>query len=192
MKDWEGATRTLPAPVRTLQRALRKVAEAPPASLDTAVTAAAERVGKAPLLHAALRGAWLGHAVHPMLTDFTEGPWMAASFLDLFGPDDSDAAAQRLVGLGLLAAVPTLLSGLVDWSEARGGARRVGLVHAAGSLCATGLYALSYVARRRGGRTAGVALGLAGGVVAYLDGYVGGELSLVARIGTGRRGPDNA
>jgi hypothetical protein len=135
-----------------------------------------------------LAGDWLGHAAHPMLTDFTTGPWMAASFLDLFGPPGSAPAARRLVGLGLLAAVPTWLSGASEWRRTDGATRRVGLVHAVGSSLATALYAGSYVARRRGGRRAGVLLGLLGGVVEIADGYVGGELTLIGGAGTGRRG----
>jgi hypothetical protein len=137
----------------------------------------------------ALRGGWLGHALHPLLTDFTNGPWMAASFLDLFGPPDAGPAARRLVGLGLVASVPTLLSGLSDWDDTGGAARRVGVLHAATSTAATCLYGASYLARWRGAQSRGVALGLLAGVVAFADGYIGGELSLVARVGTGRRLP---
>src|SRR4051794_22600978 len=32
-----------------------------------------------------LRGVWLGHALHPLLTDFPLGCWMAANVLDLVG-----------------------------------------------------------------------------------------------------------
>ena len=47
-----------------------------------------------------LRGEWLGHAVHPPLTDFVLGTWTSASVLDLFGGADASASAQRLVGAG--------------------------------------------------------------------------------------------
>ena len=47
---------------------------------------------------AVLRGEWLGHAVHPLLTDVVLGTWSSASVLDLFGGTESAAAAQRLVG----------------------------------------------------------------------------------------------
>lgn len=146
--------------------------------------------GSAHPFRAFLRGDWLGHAFHPLATDFTAGPWMAASFLDLFGPRGSEPAARRLVGLGLLAAVPTWLSGAVDWQETRGRDRRVGLLHATTSSVSTALYAASYVARRRGDGRRGAVLGLLGGLVAIGDGYVGGDLTLVARVGTGRRGSD--
>ena len=133
-----------------------------------------------------LTGTWLGHAVHPVLTDFADGAWMAASFLDLFGPPHSAAAARRLVGFGLLCAVPTALSGLGEWSDTRGRERRVGLLHAATSSAAISLYGCSYLARRRSRHLAGVALGTVGGLVAIADGYVGGHLTLALGVGVGR------
>ena len=59
---------------------------------------------------AVLRGEWLGHALHPSLTDVTLGTWTSASVLDLFGGPGSSGAAQRLIGTGLLAAAPTAWS----------------------------------------------------------------------------------
>jgi hypothetical protein len=180
-------SRSLPAVVRQAQDLVQRVAGDP--SLDAVADGASGAV--APLsegrARGLLRGDWLGHAFHPLGTDFTNGPWMGASLLDLFGPRGSGPAARRLVGLGLLAAVPTWLSGAVDWQESRGRDRRVGLLHAATSTVATALYAASYVARRRGEGRRGAVLGLLGGLVGMGDGYVGGDLTLVARVGTGRR-----
>ncbi len=79
----------------------------------------------------ALRGSWLGLALHPLLTDFPLGAWQSASFLDLFGGRIAEGPAQRLVGYGVLAAVPTAASGLAEWGATSGGPRRVGVVHAA-------------------------------------------------------------
>lgn len=181
-------TPRLPAPLRAVHRLLRRaVVDDHVAALEPVAEHMARRTDGSSGTRHALRGDWLGHAAHPMLTDFTEGPWMAASFLDLFGPPGSEGAARRLVGFGLAASVPTFLSGLQDWTDTRGRDRRVGLVHAATSSLATALYAASYVARRRDHHRSGVALGVLGGLVAFVDGYVGGELSLIARVGTGRR-----
>lgn len=132
----------------------------------------------------ALRGSWLGHALHPLLTDFPLGAWQSASFLDLFGGRVARGPAQRLVGYGVLAAVPTLVSGLAEWQATSGVAKRVGVVHAAVNTTAMGLYASSWAARRRGQHVLGVGLGVAGGVVATAGGYFGGHLSLVRKIGT--------
>ncbi|MDQ4129634.1 MAG: (2Fe-2S)-binding protein [Actinomycetota bacterium] len=164
-------------------RSLDPFAEA----VEAAVATGVRRLG----LRDVMRGTWLGHALHPLLTDFTAGAWMAASFLDLFGPKGSSSAARRLVGLGLIAAVPTLVSGFADWEETEGPQRRVGLLHAGTSSLATFLYFCSFLTRCKGKERTGVILGLLGGVVAFWDGYLGGDLALVGRVGEGRRlGPE--
>ncbi len=140
------------------------------------------KLGRGPLRDV-LTGTWLGHAFHPLLTDFAEGGWMAASFLDVFGPHDARHAAQRLVGFGLLAAIPTALTGLAEWADADRTARRVGMVHAASSTAAFACYGWSYLARRRKKNTTAVAVGLVGGVIAIADGYVAGHLSLALGVG---------
>jgi uncharacterized membrane protein len=132
----------------------------------------------------ALRGDWLGHAFHPLLTDFVEGPWMAASFLDLFGPENSAPAARRLLGFGLLVALPAYATGLLEWAEEeRVEQRRVGLVHIGMISSAIALYTASYLSRRSGGR--GRLLGVAAGLIAFADGYVGGHMSHVRLVATG-------
>ena len=141
----------------------------------------------------ALRGTWLGHALHPLLTDFPLGAWASASFLDLFGGRAARPAARRLVGFGLLASLPTLASGLAEWQTVSGrGARRVGVVHATVNTAATALYASSWLARRRDSHARAVVLGVAGGVVATAGGYFGGHLTLVRKLGTAdpAYGPD--
>ncbi len=135
-----------------------------------------------------LRGTWLGHALHPLLTDFPLGAWLSASFLDLFGGPDARRPAQRLVGFGLLTAAPTAAAGLAEWQATAGSARRVGVVHAAGNSTATALYALSWLARWRGRHQLAVGLGVGGGIIATLGGYLGGHLSLVRKIGSADAG----
>ena len=123
-----------------------------------------------------LRGEWLGHAVHPMLTDVAVGTWTSASLLDLLGGPDSSAAAQRLVGAGLLAAGPTAWTGWAEWSAAGSRDKRVGLVHAVTNGVAIGMYAASWLARRRGRHARGARLALAGAAVSGAGAYLGGHL----------------
>jgi hypothetical protein len=133
-------------------------------------------------------GRWLGHTFHALLTDFVEGPWMAATFLDVFGPPDSNASARRLLGFGLAVVPLAHLSGLADWQQTdHEGARRVGFVHALTVSAATALYAGSYLARRRGDQTRAKTLSLAGGVIALADGYLGGHLSHVRGVAVGEQ-----
>jgi hypothetical protein len=125
---------------------------------------------------AVLRGDWLGHALHPVLTDLVLGAWASATVLDVFGDEDAESSAQRLVATGLLAVGPTAWSGWAEWSERGPRDKRVGLVHAVGNGLAIGIYASSWVARRRGRHGTGARLSLAGMVVSSAAAYLGGHL----------------
>jgi hypothetical protein len=133
---------------------------------------------------AVLRGDWLGHALHPLLTDAAVGTWSSALLLDLLGGEESAAAARRLIGLGLVAAGPTAWSGWAEWSEAGPRAQRVGVVHAVANGAAIGLYAASWLARRRGRHGSGVRLALAGATALSAGAYLGGHLTSVRKVGT--------
>ena len=133
---------------------------------------------------AALRGEWLGHALHPVLTDLVIGTWTSASVLDVLGGPGATAAAQRLVGTGLLAFGPTAWAGWAEWSVAGPRDQRVGLVHAVTNCVAAGVYTASWLARRRGSHGAGVALALAGATVSGLGAYLGGHLTEARKVGS--------
>ncbi len=125
----------------------------------------------------ALHGVWLGHPLHPLLTDLPIGFWTSAWVLDIVGGRKARPAADTLVGLGVASALPTATAGLADWSELFEPERRAGAVHALANVAATALYAASWVARRRGRRARGVALGMAGAGAATIGGFLGGHLS---------------
>src|SRR6188508_948214 len=131
-----------------------------------------------------LRGEWLGHAVHPLLTDVVLGTWTSATVLDLVGGPDSSAAARRLIGTGLLAVGPTAWTGWAEWSEAGPRDKRVGLVHAVTNAVAIGTYAASWKARHQGRHGAGVRLALAGAAVSGVGAYLGGHLAAARKVGT--------
>jgi hypothetical protein len=129
-----------------------------------------------------LRGEWLGHAVHPVLTDVVLGSWTSASVLDLIGGAESASAAQRLIGTGLLAAGPTAWTGWAEWSAAGSRDKRVGLVHAVTNGAAIGVYTASWMARRQGRHGSGVRLALVGMAVSGLGAYLGGHLAEVRKV----------
>ncbi|WP_217913872.1 DUF2231 domain-containing protein [Miltoncostaea marina] len=139
---------------------------------------------RAPALVSALRGDALGHALHPLLTDVPLGTWMSASCLDLGLGRSARRASTLLLGVGLVAALPTVASGVVEWRRTGGRSRRVGLAHAASNGAAFALYGASFGARLAGAHRAGVALALAGGAASTVGGYLGGHLSLVRKEGT--------
>ena len=131
-----------------------------------------------------LRGEWLGHAIHPLLTDVAIGTWTSASVLDLLGGPDESRAAQRLIGSGLLAAAPTAWTGWAEWTAAGPRERRVGLVHAGVNGLSIGLYSASWVARRRGRHQTGARLALGAGAIASLGAYLGGHLVAARKVAT--------
>jgi nitrite reductase/ring-hydroxylating ferredoxin subunit/uncharacterized membrane protein len=130
-----------------------------------------------------LSGTWLGHPAHPMFTDLPIGFWTSAFVLDLVGGRRSRAASELLVLFGVVSAVPTAATGLADWSDTNGRARRVGLVHALANSSALALYTWSWSARRRHRHGRGVALGLLGATAATIGGYLGSHL--LSRLGIG-------
>jgi nitrite reductase/ring-hydroxylating ferredoxin subunit/uncharacterized membrane protein len=137
-----------------------------------------------------LSGTWLGHPLHPPLTDVVVGAWTSALLLDLLGGDGAKHAADLLVAAGILAAVPTALSGLSDWSDVRGDSRRVGTVHAFGNTSALLLHTMSFVARRDGERSRGKLLSGLGFAVASASAWLGGHLSFARGVGVNQNAFD--
>jgi uncharacterized membrane protein len=122
-----------------------------------------------------------GHSLHPPLTDFPLGCWLSATVLDLVDPGEGEAsrkAASTLIGVGLLGAVPTAITGWVDWSTLGSADRRVATVHAVGNQVAIALFIGSLVARRRKRQRLGTRLALLGNSVTLGAGFLGGYLAL--------------
>lgn len=124
-----------------------------------------------------LQGRWLGHPLHPVLTDLPIGFWTSAWALDLVGGERAEGVADAFVAAGVVTAVPTLWSGWSDWIELPWEKRRSGLVHAVANGTATALYAASLVSRLRGRRKAGVRLAHTGAALATVGGFLGGHLA---------------
>jgi nitrite reductase/ring-hydroxylating ferredoxin subunit/uncharacterized membrane protein len=168
--DHEGM-RSLPA----VEAAVQRVEQA--AALDRPVSVTKKAVDAAlpsPSVRDALHGVWLGHPLHPALILLPLGSWVSAAVLDLL--PGSSRAARRLVGLGVVSALPTAAAGAADWSDLHPQQQRVGLVHALANSVTLGLQVASWRARRRGQQARGVRLSLAalgvGGVGAWLGGHL--------------------
>ncbi|WP_407358103.1 Rieske (2Fe-2S) protein [Microbacterium sp. LTA6] len=150
------------------------------------VSDAVGAVAKPTVVKNALSGSWLGHQLHPVLTDLPIGAWGAATVLDLTAGEEGAKAARRLVGFGILSAVPTAMSGASDWADTVGRNKRVGLVHGLANAAGTGLQAASWFARRRGHRGVGVVLSLLALSTTLASAYLGGHLSFVRGVGVNR------
>jgi hypothetical protein len=112
------------------------------------------------------------------MTDLPLGLWLSSSVLDLLGRDDG-RSADRLLGLGILAAAPTAATGLADWRREGQRVRSVGALHALLNTGALALYSASWLLRRGGHRRAGVLTSLVAGTATAASGYLGGHMTLV-------------
>jgi nitrite reductase/ring-hydroxylating ferredoxin subunit/uncharacterized membrane protein len=131
-----------------------------------------------------LSGTWLAHPVHPVLTDVVIGAWTSAFVLDATGDEGSRRAADTLIGVGVLAAVPTIITGLSDLSDVeRPAERRIGAAHLIANLTAVVLYGGSYLVRKAGSRRAGTVLSLLGITAVSAGGFLGGHLTFRKGLG---------
>jgi uncharacterized membrane protein len=136
--------------------------------------AVAERISGPPALRRALLGGWLGHPAHPAFTDYPLGFWASAIVLDRLS--GGERAADALLGLGVLAALPTTATGMAELTTTAGESRTIAAVHGIGNQIALGLFTMSWFSRRRGDRGRGELLALAGGAVVSATAYLGGHL----------------
>jgi len=127
-------------------------------------------------LRRVLHGDTTGIPLHVIFTDAPLGAWWMAQFLDLFPDDGMRRAATRLVGLGVVVAIPTALTGWAEWARADRGTRRVGIVHATANAVGTLVFLGSWAARSRSRHDLGVWLGRLGGVVLLVGALCGGYM----------------
>jgi nitrite reductase/ring-hydroxylating ferredoxin subunit len=129
------------------------------------------------LLHG---GRWVGHPLHPALSDLPIGLWTGVMVLDATDRDPVGRrgidAAGVLSAAGILAAGATALTGLGDWTVSNDQDRRVGLFHGLLNTVALGLQGASLGTRMAGHRGAARALGAASLTVTAAAGYLGGHL----------------
>jgi nitrite reductase/ring-hydroxylating ferredoxin subunit/uncharacterized membrane protein len=135
-----------------------------------------------------LHGTWLGHPLHPVLTDIPIGAWTVALVLDaldgISGNKQLRAGADAAVGIGLLGAVGSAVTGMTDWSETDGRGKKLGLMHAGLNIIATSLYTASWILRKsKSKRQSGIAFSMLGFAIAGASGYLGGHLVGGEQIG---------
>lgn len=134
-------------------------------------------------LKSALSGTWLGHPLHPLLTDLPIGLFTTATLADLLGGDAGGPVADAMTAAGLLAVVPTAATGLSDWADTVDRERRLGLIHALANLGASTLFVAAVASRRGGARARGRLFGVAGLAILTAGGYLGGHLVFSRGIG---------
>jgi nitrite reductase/ring-hydroxylating ferredoxin subunit/uncharacterized membrane protein len=127
-------------------------------------------------LRSLLHGTWLGHPLHPLLTDVPIGALTVALILDLLGIHDGANWATLIGFAGLIAAA---LAGVVDLDETSGKARQYGGLHAGLMFVATVLYLFSLLVRygvMPGEPIHAIGTAAAGYLFLVLGAYIGGDL----------------
>ena len=132
-----------------------------------------------------LNGTWIGHPLHPAITDVPIGAWVIAAIFDiiwLISPTSFAWAARGAevgVALGILGALGAAVTGLTDWSDTYGSERRVGLNHAIFNTTALILYIISLILRLTqvsGDSIIAAIIGFIGLIAVLYAAYLGGEM----------------
>jgi len=128
-----------------------------------------------------LNGTPLRHRIHPALIAVPIGAWTTGLLLDLLEarserPQEWARSADAAVALGLVGALPSVVTGLADWTDTYDHHRRVGIAHALSNSVALTLYATSLGLRFAGKRGAARICGVLGFGAVTVGGMLGGEL----------------
>lgn len=135
-----------------------------------------------------LHGVWLGHPLHPVISDIPLGAWTAAFVLDAVDviaprPQGFRQAAQLSIGLGVVGGIGAALTGLTDWQHTHDDARRAGMVHGALNTVALTLYGSSWLDRHRGRHGRARVASTLGYGLTIVASYLGGSLVFRHRVG---------
>jgi uncharacterized membrane protein len=134
---------------------------------------------------------WPGKPSHPPLTDASIGAYtvgVAMLVLGALGVEEEQMAHGALlaVGGGLALALPTALTGLLDWLGMERGTpwRRTATIHLITMLTATALFALTFIAHLDGYddgtvETLALVLGLVAFATLATGGFIGGTIVFV-------------
>ena len=134
---------------------------------------------------------WAGKPSHPPLTDASIGAYtvgVVMLVLGALGVEKEQMAHGSLLAIsgGLILALPTALTGLLDWLDIPPGTTRktIATTHLLVMVTATLVFAGTWLAQRPGYvhgevRTLGWILGLVAEAVLTAGGYLGGSLVFV-------------
>ncbi|CAN5546124.1 hypothetical protein BH20CHL6_BH20CHL6_03270 [soil metagenome] len=122
-----------------------------------------------------LNGTWLGHALHPALTDLPIGALSLAVLFDLL---DLRPAADIALLFTLVAMVGAAAAGYADYTDTDGRPRVVATVHSTLMTVALALMVVSLLLRVGGpvDRTVPVVLGILALLIVTAGAYIGGEV----------------
>lgn len=149
-----------------------------------------------------LNGTWIGHPLHPMLTDIPIGAWTLTIILDLigllFGFPQMGLASSITAGIGVAGALAAAAAGLADWMDVDPPQKAIGAFHATVNVSATILFLISLLMRwdrhwQLGWGT--FVLALVGYLLVMIGGYLGGimvfNMGVMINRNAYRTGPDD-
>jgi nitrite reductase/ring-hydroxylating ferredoxin subunit/uncharacterized membrane protein len=128
-----------------------------------------------------VNGTWLGHPLHPVLTDVVIGGATLIAVFDLsilvLGAEGLETASLVSVGFVALAALGATATGLSDFKDTHtGNERNVVVLHGLINIVATLAYIASFFVRLGGSDDLGIWLSLAGVLILLVGGYIGGHV----------------
>ena len=133
-----------------------------------------------PAVRDLLNGRWLGHPLHPAITDIPIGVLGLVILFDVIG---QPVAAWWSLVVGILAMLAAALAGYADYADTDGRARERATLHSSLMLVALVLYLVSLVLRGGPSSPPASSLAVALSVIAWLivltSAYVGGDVVYV-------------
>lgn len=138
------------------------------------------------------RAKLLGHPIHQMLIVFPLGLLAMAVIFDILAIWMQQAqfaeVAYWMIAAGVISGLVAAPFGTIDWLAIPSGtrAKRIGAVHGLGNVVVVALFGLSWLLRTDAPATPGtfaLLLSFAGGLLALVTGWLGGEL--VDRLAVG-------
>jgi len=126
-----------------------------------------------------LIGRWLGHPVHPALTDAPIGILFLVIVFDVLA---NPVAAEIALAVGILAMLGAAVVGFADYADTDGFARDRATLHSTLMLTALVVYLVSLAIRLTGGDSGAPALltSVLGFLVLVAGAFVGGDVVYVA------------
>jgi nitrite reductase/ring-hydroxylating ferredoxin subunit/uncharacterized membrane protein len=129
-----------------------------------------------------LHGTWLGHALHPLLTDVPVGAFTVALLLDLlgvFGFTGLMEGAKWATLLGVLSMLAAAVAGIADYTGTHGRDRRYGTLHQIVMYVSLIAYVVSLLVRYgiiAGTQSLAIGSAIAGYTLLAIGAYIGGEI----------------
>ena len=128
-------------------------------------------------------GTLIEHPLHPVVTDVPVGSWTVAILLMLvtliFGVQNLGLATGFAIGLGVLAGLAAIVTGLLDWMDVDPPELAVGITHGIINIVATIIFAIAFYLLYSGNweiNLTNTLLAVVGYLTVTVGAFIGGSL----------------